>query len=246
MTPKAQGTALVLTLTLMLSPGVATAQTLVSGEALAIACGPRVAFEAPPAAIQIAGSLADAQGVYAPWHRLVINTGAEQGIKVGQEFYVRRTLRPEQTPARGQRPTLPVVTAGWVRIDAVEAARSIATIVYECDGMQQGDYLEPFAMPIVPAPLPEGKPDFAEPGSVLFGLEQRQMDGAGAYVVVDRGSEHGIKPGQQFTVFRASAGGPNIIVARGVAMAVQPQATMMKISRMQDYVGVGDRVAAHK
>jgi hypothetical protein len=244
MTPKAHRTALVLFLTL--SAGPAAAQSLVSGEALAIACGPRVAFEAPEAALAIAGSLAAAQGVYAPWHRLVINAGAEQGIRTGQQFYVRRAMPPREQPAKGQRATFGIVTAGWIRIDAVEAHRSIATIVYECDGMQQGDYLEPFAMPTVPAALPEGEPDFTEPGSVLFGLERRQMEGAGAYVVIDRGSEHGIQPGQHFTVFRASPAGPNIIVARGVAMAVQREATMMKISRMQDYVGAGDRVAAHK
>jgi hypothetical protein len=244
MTPTPRRTALALSFVALCAP--AAAQTLVSGDALAIACGPRVAFEAPVPALAVAGTLADAQGVYAPWHRLVVNGGVEQGLEAGQEYFVRRVLPLREAPAKGERVARAVVTAGWIRIDAVESSRAIATVVYECDGIQAGDYLEPFAMPTVPPPLAEGQPDFADPGTVLFGLDQRLMEGAGGYVVVDRGSEQGIQPGQQFTVFRASGTGPNIVVARGVAMAVHPAATMMKISRMQDHVRAGDRVAAHK
>jgi hypothetical protein len=226
--------------------GPAAAQTTLSGESLAIACGPRAAYEAPPAELTVGGSLTDAKGVYAPWHRIVVNGGSEEGVRPGQEFFVRRLIPPRDPPARGEKRAYAITTAGWIRIDDTQDHRSIATILHECDGISPGDYLEPFAVPAVPTPLPEGKADFTEPGRVLFGSERQVLGGSGSMVLIDLGSKQGIQPGQRFTIYRPSSAGPNVIVARAIALDVQTDTTMVKVQDMRDAVAAGDFVAPHR
>lgn len=224
----------------------AAAQTKMSADALAIACGPRASYEQPAAKVKVGGSLTEAQGLYAPWHRLVIEAGAEDGIKSGEQFYVRRVVPPLEAPPRGEKSLYAINTVAWVRIDDTQSHRSIATVLHECSGIQPGDYLEPFSVPTVPTPLPEGKADFTEPGRVLFGIERQNIGGAGSLLLVDKGSKDGIQPGQRFTIYRASKAGPNVIVGRAMALEVQPDVTMVKIQEMRDAVMSGDLVAPHR
>jgi hypothetical protein len=224
----------------------AAAQPTMSSEARAVACGPRASYEPPATGISVGGSLTEAKGVYAPWHRLVVNGGSEDGLKAGQEYFVRRVVRPREPLKRGEKELHAITTAGWIRIDETQARRSIASVVHECDGISPGDYLEPFSVPSVPTPLPEGKADFAEPGHVLFGAERQTIGGSGSMVLIDQGSKHGIQPGQRFTIYRPSSAGPNVIVARAIAMDVQPEITLVKIQDMRDAVSSGDLVAPHR
>jgi hypothetical protein len=229
---------------LMAAP--AAAQTALSGEALAIACGPRASYDAPAMAVTVGGSLTGAKGVYAPWHRLVINAGSDDGMRSGQEFFVRRIVRPRELLREGEKPLHAVSTAGWIRIDETQSHRSIASILHECDGISPGDFLEPFAVPSVPTPLPEGNPDYVEPGHVVFGAERQQVAGSGSMMLVDRGSKQGIQPGQHFTIYRPSDAGPNVIVARALVVSVQPDVSMVRIHDMRDAVMAGDLAAPHR
>ena len=240
-----------------------------SPAALEIACGPMASLKPPATDLRVVGSLTEAQQLYAPWHRLVVNAGAEQGLKPGQLFYVRRVVRPPEDPTFTQLvtarapedravPTGPaahdssparvfaIMTAGWVRLDAVEPSRSMATLLHACDGVMPGDYLEPFVVPVPPPVLPEGTPDYGSPARVLFGVERRALAGGGTLVVVDRGAKAGLRPGQRFTFFRPSAAGPNVSVAEGVALVVGEDATMTRVERMRDAVLSGDFAAIHR
>ncbi len=224
----------------------AAAQTTLSNEALAIACGPRASYEPPDMKMTVGGSLTGAKGVYAPWHRIVINAGSEEGLRSGQEFFVRRIVPPRELPRQGEKPVHAVSTAGWIRIDDVQSHRAIASILHECDGISPGDFLEPFAVPSVPTPLPEGKPDYTEAGRVLFGAERQNLGGSGSLLLVDRGSNQGIQPGQRFTIYRPSDAGPNVIVARAMVVALQPDVSMVRVEDMRDAVMAGDFAAPHK
>ena len=224
----------------------AAAQTTMSSAALAIACGPRAAYDLPDKPVTVSGSLTSAKGVYAPWHRLVVSAGSEDGLRPGQEFFVRRAVPPHDPPKKGEKLAYAIVTAGWIRIDDTQSKRSIATIVHECDGIAPGDYLEPFAVPAVPTPLPDGAPDFSEPAKVLFGTHRQLVAGGGSMVVIDRGTNHGIQPGQRFTIYRASDAGPNVIFARGRALAVQADTSTIQLEQMRDAVLAGDSVAPHR
>lgn len=247
MTTRRRTTRLALSIGMLaLLAGPAAAQPSMPGDVLAIACGPRASYEVPDARLTVGGSLAGAKGVYAPWHRIVITAGSEDGLQAGQQFYVRRIVPPRQMPSKGDKVVHAVATAGWVRIDEIQPRRSIATILHECDGISPGDFLEPFSVPTVPASLPDGKADYSQPGRVLFGAERQQLGGAGSMLLIDRGTNQGIQPGQRLTIFRGSEAGPNVIVARATAVAVQPDFSMVKIQEMRDAVMAGDFVAPHR
>jgi hypothetical protein len=223
-----------------------SAPSALSGDALALACAPRGSYEAPAAAVTIGGSLTNAQGVFAPWHRLVVNGGSEEGLKAGGDYFVRRVMPPRDMPAKGVKPVYGIMTIGWVHIDEVQSHRAIASVLHECDGIGPGDYLEPFAVPPVPTALPPGTPDYSESGRVLFGVERSTVGGSGSMFVIDRGSNQGLRPGQRVTIYRASQPGPNVIVARGTAMLVDADLTTIRVQEMRDAVMTGDGVAVHK
>jgi hypothetical protein len=222
-----------------------TSPTL-SGDALALACAPRGSYEAPAAKLTVEGSLTNAQGVYAPWHRLVVNAGSEEGVTSGTDYFVRRIVPQREWHAKGEKPVYAIMTIGWVHIDQAQTHRSIASVLYECDGIGPGDFLEPFAVPAVPTPLPPGEADYTQAGHVLFGAERAAVGGSGSLFVIDLGSNQGIQPGQRVTIYRASQAGPNVIVARGTAMLVSTDMTTIRIQEMRDAVMAGDSVAPHK
>ena len=75
-------------------------------------------------------------------------------------------------------------TGGWIRIVAVNESTAIAAFEHICGAVGQGDYLEPFVAPVVPAGADRdetpGEPDFTSLGQVVVGNEDRSDDGASA------------------------------------------------------------------
>ncbi len=235
--------------TVMVWMATASAQTppsRLSADALDLACAPRASFEKPEMKIALSGSLTEAQGVYAPWHRLVVNAGSEEGLKGGEEYYVRRIVRPREMSSKEQKTAYAIMTSGWIHIDQVQSHRSIATVMHACGGLEPGDYLEPFSIPAVPTALPPGTPDFAEAGRVLFTPERGTVGGTGTMVVIDLGANKSMRPGQFVTFYRAAASGPNVIVGHGMVVLVQDETATVKVQDMRDAVMTDDRVAPHK
>ena len=63
-----------------------------------------------------------------------------------------------------------VRTVGWIRVWAVDDDMSLATITHACDTIDIGDYLEPFALPRMPAVSTEScKPEKDNYGHVMMG-----------------------------------------------------------------------------
>jgi hypothetical protein len=242
----------------LLSAGIASAQIVPSSRAgqprtgeLDIACGPRAVYGLPQPGLTILGSQQDSANLISPYHGLVVNGGSNQGLKAGQEYYVRRVIPPMdrgQTKWQAGQP-IGIHTAGWVRIVRVERDRAVADSVYACDGYQVGDYLEPYTPPSAdPKAIPGGEPDYENPGTVLFGDERRAMGAGTALMVIDRGTDHGVKPGQQLTVYRRSMKGTGPIhsIARGTAIAVMAETSMVRLDGARDAVYAGDLVAMHR
>jgi hypothetical protein len=142
-----------------------------------------------------------------------------------------------------------VHTAGWIRIVEVQSASAIATVTKVCDAIEEGDYLEPFVKPAIPATsTAAGEPDYANPGHLVLGDERRQMAAQGDLMVLDRGSDHGLHAGQRLTIFRTAPGGagPVARIAEATAMIVSPETTIIRIDKTTDAVLVGDLVAIHR
>ena len=125
---------------------------------------------------------------------------------------------------------------------------SLATIEHACDAVQLNDYLEPFALPAVPSALP-GRPPAQRSnyGRVLSGTDNRATFGKGEYVMVDRGSDHGVALGAQFVVYRDKLEADNFLfeLADAVAVDVRPETATLRVTRAIDGVTVEDPQTTH-
>lgn len=218
----------------------------VAGE---LACGPQAAFTVPVPTLRIAGSSEVKRALFGIDDSVVISGGTSQGVKPGQLYFVRRAVADRFTApmSDGLRITS-IHTAGWVRIVEAQADAAIAIITQACDGIETGDYLEPFDLPVVPPTAAPGEPDYSAPGHLILGDDRRQIGGTGSLMVLDRGTDHGLKPGQRLTIYRETIGGrgPVSRVGEATALIVNAETALVRIESSRGAVYVGDLVALHR
>src|SRR5512138_2682362 len=105
--------------------GPAPTVTRLGADVIALACAPTLAFERPLASLLITGGQdASTRHAFHPGDLITINGGSENGIEVGQEYYVRRVQPPRGTGMSRTTPAT-VRTAGWVRVYAVDQTMSL-------------------------------------------------------------------------------------------------------------------------
>ena len=123
------------------------------------------------------------------------------GISVGQEFYARRILKSGEARIGPANPGT-VKTTGWIRVWAVDEDMSLATITHACETVDVNDFLEPFALPTVPAASKQtGEPERGNYANVISGQDRRTQFGRGDYLLIDRGSNQGVTPGARFVMY---------------------------------------------
>jgi hypothetical protein len=183
--------------------GPAPTPTHLDTDVVALACAPTLVFERPLASLLITGGQdASTRHGFHPGDLITINGGSDNGVEVGQEYYVRRVQAPRGTGISRATPAT-LRTAGWVRVYAVDKTMSLVTVSHACDTIDIGDYLEPFAAPDPPTPDPHpAKPQKDNYGHLLMGVDRRTMFARNDFVTIDRGSDHGITLGARFMVYR--------------------------------------------
>lgn len=218
-------------------------------DVLALACGPTMVYEAPPTPLRITGGQDSfVRKIFQPGDLVTINAGTDNGVAVGQEFFVRRVqVDPGKSVSR-QSPGI-IRTAGWIKVYAVDDTLSLATISYACDTIQADDYLEPLVLPTVPtAASNRPKAQRGNYGVILMGADRRTSFGKGDLMIVDRGSDHGVTPGTQFVIYRDKKQADNFLYELGeaVAMDVHPETSTLRVTLSRDAFAAGDFVAMRK
>lgn len=214
-----------------------------------LACSARATTLPPDDAVRIGEGREHGKSLFGPGDPVIVKGGTAQGIKAGQDYFVRRVVADRfARPGSDKMKNYSIHTAGWIHIEDAQNDTAIATVVRACDGIMQGDYLEPYVKPVLPTETLGGEPDYSDPGHLVLGDDRRQMGGSGDLMVVDRGTDHGIKAGQRFTIFRQTAGGagPVAKIGEAIAMLVNPETTVVRIEKVVDAVVVGDLVAIHR
>ena len=226
--------------------GPAPGSTRLPPDVLALACAPTITYEVPPTPLRVTGGQDSfVRRILHPGDLVTINAGRDNGIEVGQEYFARRVQAPGG--GRVSRDTPGVVrTTGWLRVYAVDARLSLATISHACDTIETSDYLEPFALPVAPATSvnrPAAQRD--NYGRILLGTDRRTSFGRGDFIIVDRGSDHGVAPGAQFVVYRDKRQAENFLYELGEAVAVDVQAetSTLLVTISRDALSSGDYVA---
>jgi hypothetical protein len=169
-------------------------------------------------------------------------------MQVGQEFFVRRLQKERDRSVTRETPGT-IRTAGWIRVYAVDDEMSLATIQYACDNVETGDYLEPFALPTAAPRGPKvGKPEKGNYARVIAGNDKKMVFGAGEYVVIDRGKDHGIVPGSQFVVYNDKQQPGNFLFesAEAVAVDVRETSSTLHVTFSRMPVTVNDYVSMSK
>ena len=219
-------------------------------EVMALACAPTLVFEAPPRPLRITGGQDSRVRIgFRPGDLITINAGTDNGIEVGQEYYVRRAQPALRARDISRTNPATIRTAGWIRIYAVDTKLSLATITHACDSIEQGDYLEPFALPQLTTPqVTNVAAQRSNYGRVLLGTDGRRTFGFGDFFIVDRGSDHGVTPGAQFVIYRDKRQADNFlfILGEAVAVDVKPESSTLRVTMSRDAFLEGDLVALRK
>jgi hypothetical protein len=211
-------------------------------------CGPQAVLKAPSAAIKIAGGGERMKKLFGLNEAVIVNAGTAQGVRPGQRWVVRRVV-PDRFahPSIGQQP-ISIHTAGWITILESQADASVATVSGMCDGIEEGDYLEPLVIPPAVTAVAAGEPDYARPAHVVLGDDRQQAGGSGTLMVMDRGTDHGLRAGQKLTIFRETLDGKGPVAKIGDAVVVttHPETSLIKIVNSREAVYVGDLIAIHR
>ena len=213
-----------------------------------IACAPMSPKEPPARTLRISGSADHGRIMFAPGDAVVVNAGTQQGVQKGQMYFVRRQVRDNFTPASPDFIPISIHTAGWVTIIDAKEFVSFATITHACDGVLYGDYLEPFTSPVVPTPALGGEPDYANPARIVMGDERRQTGSERSVLLINRGSEQGVRAGQTLTIYRPtmSGVGPVLTIGHATILSVRPETAVLRVDDSREAVYVGDLAAIHR
>jgi hypothetical protein len=229
--------------------GPAATTTKLSAEVLSLACSPGAALEPPPTPLRITGGQDSfARRIYAPGDLVTINAGRNNGIEVGQEYYVRRLQVDRRAPISKDTPAT-IRTTGWIKVYAVDDEMSLVTVTHACDTIEVGDYLEPFALPVVPTVSNDRpKPERDNYAKVLVGTDRRTNFGKGDYFVINRGSDQGITVGSQFVFYRDKKQAENFLfeIGEGIATEVRPDMSTVLVTVSLDTIQSGDYVALRR
>lgn len=212
-----------------------------------IACAPMSPSAPPLGGMTVSGSYAHGRIMFGPGEALIVNAGSRQGLQTGQMFYVRRHVRDMFTPASVDFTPVSIHTAGWVTIVEVKDDVAVARVTHACDGVLDGDYLEPYTDPVAPAAILGGEPDYAHPARIVMADEKMQTGAAGTLMLINRGSDHGVHAGQSLTIFRdtLAGAGPVFEVGRALILSVRPQTSLIRVEASRDAVYIGDLAAIH-
>ena len=238
-------------LTLVAGAALAQEPAPLSALETAVACQPPPTLNGPAATtLHVIGAQDTMpRALFSQRDLLVLDGGTKAGVQLGQQFFVRR---PNHFGVPSGEFTGTMHTLGWIRVVAVNETTAIATVEHACDGILQGDSLEPFVAPHVSADAerndPTGEPDFTSLARVLGGNEDRGIGALGEFMMIDRGSSEGVTEGKRFALYRdiRIPGMPLASIGEAVVVSVGPHVSLTRITAGRDAIRRGDYVAFRK
>lgn len=140
---------------------------------------------------------------------IYINAGADQGLKQGDRFVVLRTMADKLKSPRTRKPLGDVIQQlGVVRV-VTPLPKGAVGIVERCmDPVQIGDRLVRFLEPAnIPMKLRTDTADpvklASDPAMVVYGRDSRIDTSGGDQIIIDRGSNSGLKVGDVLLAVRS-------------------------------------------
>jgi hypothetical protein len=206
-------------------------------------CGPAK----PGAATESLGTIRSSRyvvegGLYTMGAQVIIDGGVLNGLEVGQNLVARHYFRVRPLASAD---IMGEHSAGLVQIVSVSERSSIAVVIYACDELRKGDFLASFKPEPIRPPDPRGVPDFGDPARILFADEGQTLGAPRRLMVIDRGSERGVRVGQRLTLFRRQGRGTRgpDVAGDAIVVAVRIDSATIRIERVSDAIVSGDLAA---
>ncbi len=221
--------------------------TAVPEHEAASVCGPTTRDAAQVSVGEIAGHrFEEDRALYARGDELLLTGWGMAPIAIGTNLVVRRRFQVSARTSSGARITDAVHSAGLIQVVDVQRGAAVAVVVYACEELRRGDYLDVFEPESVRPVDPSGTPDYARAARILFADEGQMVGTPRRLMVVERGRNDGIRPGQRMTLFREGRKGRNVITigTAVVKYATRESATIL-IENATDVIEAGDSAAPH-
>ena len=173
---------------------------------------------------------------------IVINRSPEDGLAIGQRYVAQRMRSDKTMFSKTNEDFGDLRVAGIVTVRAIDENNALASVDFACDSVESGDMLEPY----VERPLPNAakaalKPDFTDRARLLFGVDNRVMFGNGDVFSIERGTVHGVNPGDRYAIYRDFHNNlPLVYVADVVVMTVEQQTSKVVVTQTVDSIEPGD------
>jgi hypothetical protein len=183
--------------------------------------------------------------LYTKDDQLTLNGGTLNGLEVGQNLVVRRHYRVSGgngAAATGEH------TSGVVQVVEADERTSTAVVVYACDELRKGDFLASFNPEPVRIPDPAGIPAFDDAARILFADAGQMLGAPRRLMVIDQGSDAGIRVGQRLTLFRRPrrGGATPAVVGDAVVVAIRADSATIRVERATDAIAFGEWAAPQR
>jgi hypothetical protein len=183
--------------------------------------------------------------LYGKGDELVVNGGTANGIAVGQNLVVRRNFRANSPAA--DVPEMGEHSSGLVQIVSAAERSSTAIVVYACTELMQGDLLMAFRPEPVRTPFAVGTPAYDEAARILFAEPGQLLGAPWRLMVIDRGSDQGLRAGQRLTLFRrAKDTAPRVLLGEAVVVSLRGQSATIRVQTTTDAIEFGDWAAPQR
>lgn len=204
-------------------------------------CGPAMAEATVPSFGTVISRRGDETKVlFSAGDQLLIQGGTSTGLRVGENFVVRRRF---PTPLRyGRNQVIEGEhSSGLLQIVDVQDRLSTAVVVYACDEIMRGDYLARFEPEPPVVPHPAGPPMFDKAARILFADAGEPLGVTGRMMVADLGERHGVRRGQRLTLFRWSRFDRDrpLVIGEAVVVSVRKDTCTIRVDQATDVIFFG-------
>lgn len=209
-------------------------------------------------AFQITGKKDDGKSILGDGDTVYLNAGDAQGVRQGDRFLIIKTVQSKlKHPGTGKVMGDVLEQVGILRVDHLTPNGAVAIIERAMDAVVVGDHITRFTEPSdiklelrkdTDEPVKMQDP----PIEVVYARDSHKLNGFGAQVVVDRGSNDGLKVGDILLLARADSwpggGGQkdtehfSNYLGQAMVVRVDANTATCRVVRSQEEVLVGDQL----
>ena len=158
-------------------------------------------------AFQITGKENDGKSILGDGDVVYLNAGEAQGLRQGDRFVITQTAQTKlEHPETGKAMGDVLEQIGILRVDHTTPNGAVATIERSMDTVEVGDHItrftEPSDMKLEPRKDTDEPVKVQDPAAeVVYARDEHKLNGFSDQVIVDRGSNDGLKVGDLLLIY---------------------------------------------